>query len=193
MDTVTQADKLQITEDRLRAWCACFDGYRWFLDKFPQGGVFFEVYAALQADRRHDDSGWLVEKMFAELDTASQVLQTVKISGADAAAITKSAAVGVAAATTGDSANATTTGDYATATTASYRANAATTGDSAVAAALGYGAKVKACAGGAVVLVFRSDDMKLLHIFSLLVGQNGIDADKWYQLNADGEVFGVLA
>jgi len=223
---------LNITKARVKAWDACSEGYRWFLDKFPQGGQFAEVYAALQADKRYDDSGWLIDHVFAELDAGERVLQTVKISGADKALIEKAAAAGgepattgyranaattgeganaattgyranaattgyranaattgegANAATTGEGANAATTGNWANAATTGYRANAATTGEGAVAAALGIASKAKAAAGGAIVLVKRDEDGVLHAIFSSLVGQNGIEADKWYELGADGK------
>ena len=131
-------NNIQITKERLKAWAACADGYRWFLEKFHQGGEFAEVYAALQADKRYDDSGWLSDKVFAELDAPCVVRQTVLISGADKAKIEKSVADGGEAATTGYRAHAATTGDLANAATTGYRANAATTGYMAHAATTGY-------------------------------------------------------
>ena len=181
-DAATVADPLAITKERVKAWRACADGYRWFLEKFPQGGEFAEVYASLQADKRYDDSGWLADRVFAELDAPAKVQQTVLISGADKAKIEKAAAeAGTedgATATTGEGANAATTG---------YRANAATTGEGAVAAALGRSAKAQAGTGGAIVIVNRSQSGALLHIFASKVGENGIEADKWYALGADGK------
>ena len=147
-----------ITKERLKAWAACADGYRWFLEKFPQGGEFAEVHMALQADKRYDDSGWLSDKVFAELDTPFAVRQTVLISGADTAKIEKSVADGAEAATTGyranaattgGGANAATTGYGANAATTGYRANAATTGDWANAATTGYGANAATTGYGA--------------------------------------------
>ena len=122
---------LMVTKERVKGWSACTDGYRWFLEKFPQGGEFAEVYAALQADKRYDDSGWLLDHVFGELDTGKKVQQTVKISGADREKIAAAEKAGAEAATTGDWANAATTG---------YRANAATTGEGANAATTGEGA-----------------------------------------------------
>ncbi len=161
-------NNLQITKERVKEWEACASGYRWFLEKFPQGGEFAEVYTALQADKRYDDSGWLSDKVFAELDTPFSVRQTVLISGADTAKIEKSVA---------DGANAATTGDWA---------NAATTGKHAVAAALGIEAKAKASEGGAIVLVHRTDSGDLLHIRASKVGENGIKPDVWYSLDESG-------
>ena len=198
-DAAIVAGPLAITKERVKAWSACADGYRWFLEKFSQGGEFAEVYASLQADKRYDDSVWLADRVFAELDAPAQVQQTVLISGADKAKIEKAAAEagtsegvtattgeGANAATTGDWANAATTGNWANAATTGEGANAATTGNWAVAAALGYGAKAKAGAGGAIVIVKRSSNGALLHIFASKVGENGIEPDKWYEIDAEG-------
>jgi hypothetical protein len=194
---VAQAvDLLLITKERVKAWEACHSGYRWFLDKFPQGGQFAEVYASLQADKRYDDSGWLLDKVFAELDSPAKVAQTVLIAGADRAKIEKAAADGVEAATTGEGANAATTGNWANAATTGYRANAATTGyranaattgEGAVAAALGIDAKAKAGAGGAIMLAGRDSCGALLHVFASKVGENGIKPDVWYELDEHGK------
>ena len=189
-------NNLQITKDRVKAWSACTDGYRWFLEKFPQGGEFAEVYAALQLDKKYDDSGWLADKVFSELDTPAKVQQTVLISGADKAKIKKLVADGAEGTTTGEGANAATTGYRANAATTGYRANAATTGEGAnaattgehaVAAALGIEAKAKASAGGAIVLVHRNHRGDLLQIRASKVGENGIKPDVFYTLSAAGE------
>jgi len=187
---------LQITKERVKSWSACTAGYKWFLDKYPQGGEFAEVYLALQLDKRYDDSIWLADKVFAELDATSKVQQTVLISGADKAKIEKAVADGVEgtttgnwanAATTGEGANAATTGYGANAATTGYGANAATTGNHAVAAALGIDATAKASTGGAIVLVHRNDAGELLQIRASKVGENGIKPDVWYSLDESGE------
>ena len=195
-ESKTVANNLAITKERVKAWSACSDGYRWFLEKFPQGGEFAEVYAALQADKRYDDSGWLADKVFAELAAPARVEQTVLISGADASKIKAAADAGAEAATTGnwanaattgEGANAATTGNWANAATTGYRANAATTGEGAIAASLGMYAKAKAGAGGGIVLAHRDEYGKLLGIKCGMVGQDGIEPDVFYELNADGE------
>jgi len=188
--------KLTITKERIHAWEACMSGVRWFLDKFPQGGEFADVYAALIADKRTNDATWLVDRVFAELDTAERVSQTVAIAGADAEKIAeraKAGDVGVTtaddahAATTGDGANAATTGEGANAATTGEWAPAATTGNGAIAASLGYASKAKAENGGAIVIVNRAGDMSIRHIFASKVGENGIKPGVWYELNADGK------
>ncbi|MGY5427683.1 hypothetical protein ACWQ3V_25600, partial [Enterobacter cloacae] len=62
---------MQITKEQVKAWHACTDGFRWFLDKFPQGGAYADVHGALIADKRFDDARWLVDKMYrTHLDNA---------------------------------------------------------------------------------------------------------------------------
>ena len=203
------ANPLEITKERLREWSACTSGYGWFLEKFPQGGMFGEVYNALRDDRRYDDSDWLINHVFAELDTGTKAVQLVSITGADKAKIEQQvkdyggkegevATTGdwANAATTGNLANAATTGDWANAATTGDRANAATTGDwanaattgeHAVAAAIGTEGKAKASVGGAIVLCYRNDNGHLIHIRASKVGENGIKPDVWYSLDEVGE------
>ena len=206
--------KTHITKERLHSWQACMSGVRWFLEKFPQSGEFADVYAALIADKRTDDAGWLADRVFAELDTVELVGQTLALCGADETKIkarakdgdvvvttddyANAATTGTSAnaattgysanaATTGTSANAATTGTSANAATTGYSANAATTGNHAVAAALGYGCRAQAGETGAIVIVNRDDDLSIRHIFASKVGENGIKPGVWYELNADGK------
>ena len=131
------ANVLEITKDRVKAWSACSNGYRWFLNKFPEGGAFADVHKALIEDKRGSDADWLVGKAFDEFDTETRVKQIAVITGADAKAIAERVAAGAEAATTGEWANAATTGDWANAATTGEGANAATTGDWANAATTG--------------------------------------------------------
>ena len=179
--------KTHITKERLHSWQACMSGVRWFLEKFPQSGEFADVYAALIADKRTDDAGWLADRVFAELDTVELVGQTLALCGADETKIKARAKDGDVVVTTDDYANAATTGTSANAATTGYSANAATTGNHAVAAALGYGCRAQAGETGAIVIVNRDDDLSIRHIFASKVGENGIKPGVWYELNADGK------
>ena len=67
------------------------------------------------------------------------------------------------------------------------RANAATTKPHCVAASLGSCSASKAGDGGAIVCVYRDDDWNLIHIRASKVGENGIKADTFYRLDANGE------
>jgi len=153
---------LQVTEAKLIDWSACASGKNWFLEKFPQGGMFGDVYRALLDDRRYDDGNWLVEKVFSQLDAKTKTEQLVSIAGADKAKIERqvkecggkkeeSATTGYLAnaATTGEGANAATTGDRANAVTTGEGANAATTGNRANAATTGEGANAVTTGEGA--------------------------------------------
>ena len=182
---------LQVTEAKLIDWSACSSGKNWFLEKFPQGGMFGDVYQALRDDRRYDDGNWLVEKMFSQLDAKTKTEQLVSISGADKAKIERQVkecgGKEEESATTGNWANAATTGEGANAATTGKRANAATTGEHSVSAALGIQGNAKAGIGSAIVICHRNDSGELIHIRASKVGENGIKADTWYALDADGE------
>ena len=92
-----------------------------------------------------------------------------------------------AATNTGDYSAATNTGDYSAATNTGYRSVSEVTGSHSVAAAFGYESKAKAGESGAIVCVYRNDDNELVHIRASKVGDNGIEAGKWYTLNESGE------
>ena len=83
-----------------------------------------------------------------------------------------------AATNTGNRSAATNTGDYS---------EAEVTLAHSVAAALGYSSKAKAGERGAIVCVYRSYDNELIHIRASKVGENGIEAGKWYTLDENGE------
>ena len=97
---------------------------------------------------------------------------------------------------TGYQSAATNTGDQSAATNTGYRSAATNTGDQSaaevtgahsVAAALGYESKAKAGESCAIVCVYRNDDDELIHIRASKVGENGIEAGKWYTLDENGE------
>ena len=92
-----------------------------------------------------------------------------------------------AATNTGNWSAATNTGDYSAATNTGNWSAAEVTGAHSVAAALGYESKAKAGESGAIVCVYRNDDNELVHIRISKVGENGIEAGKWYTLNESGE------
>ena len=110
-----------------------------------------------------------------------------------------------AATNTGDQSAATNTGDQSAATNTGYRSAATNTGDQSaatntgdssaaevtgahsIAAALGYSSKAKAGESGAIVCVYRNGGYELIHIRASKVGDNGIEAGKWYTLDENGE------
>ena len=92
-----------------------------------------------------------------------------------------------AATNTGDRSAATNTGYSSAATNTGYRSAASVEGKYSVAIATGGNSKAKASAGSAIVLVYRNDDGKLLHIRAAIAGAGEIKPDTWYSLNDLGE------
>ena len=182
------ANPLEINKERLRQWEACASGTRWFLEKFPQGGMFGEVYNALREDRRYQDGDWLVERVFSQLDAGAKAVQLVSITGADKANIEQQVKD-----CGGQEDEVATTGNWANAATTGYRANASASGEHAVAASLGIQGKAKAGIGGAIVLCYHEIDGRLLHIRASKVGEYGIKPDVWYSLDESGEFVEVEA
>ncbi|HCF2578537.1 TPA: hypothetical protein NIA57_002351 [Pseudomonas aeruginosa] len=83
-----------------------------------------------------------------------------------------------AASNTGNRSAASNTGDYSA---------AEVSGKESVAASLGIEGRARASAGSAIVLCHRDDEGRLIHIRASKVGENGVEPDTWYQLNAEGE------
>ena len=92
-----------------------------------------------------------------------------------------------AATNTGTRSAATNTGDQSAATNTGDQSAAEVSGKHAVAASLGEEGRARASEGGAIVLCYRNDEGELLHIRASKVGENGVEPDVWYSLDAEGE------
>ncbi|RWT38210.1 hypothetical protein DN464_23320 [Enterobacter cloacae] len=92
-----------------------------------------------------------------------------------------------AATNTGDWSAATNTGNQSAATNTGYQSAAEVSGSHSVAASLGIEGRARASENGAIVLCYRDEDGELIHIRASKVGENGVEADTWYQLNENGE------
>ena len=92
-----------------------------------------------------------------------------------------------AATNTGNRSAATNTGNRSAATNTGYQSAAEVNGAESVAASLGIQGRARAAAGGAIVLCYRDEDGRLIHIRAGKVGENGIKPDTWYALDAQGE------
>ncbi|EPG1981321.1 hypothetical protein AAAC13_00305 [Pseudomonas aeruginosa] len=101
-----------------------------------------------------------------------------------------------AASNTGNRSAASNTGNRSAASNTGNRSAASNTGDysaaevsgkESVAASLGIEGRARASAGSAIVLCHRDDEGRLIHIRASKVGENGVEPDTWYQLNAEGE------
>ena len=153
---------LTITMARLTDWGACTEGKIAFARAFPQGGEFAEVYTKARDENQYSNAEWLLEHVFAELDTAGIVGQSVAIGGADKTAIAKAiseASEGVEAASgdysklaaSGDSSQLAASGDYS---------KLAASGDYSKLAASGYYSKL-AASGYSSQLAASGDYSKL--------------------------------
>ncbi len=92
-----------------------------------------------------------------------------------------------AASNTGDYSAASNTGNRSAASNTGYRSAAEVSGKESVAASLGIEGRARASAGSAIVLCHRDNEGRLIHIRASKVGENGVEPDTWYQLNAEGE------
>nr|EIU9557640.1 hypothetical protein [Pseudomonas aeruginosa] len=92
-----------------------------------------------------------------------------------------------AASNTGDYSAASNTGYQSAASNTGYQSAAEVSGKESVAASLGIEGRARASAGSAIVLCHRDDEGRLIHIRASKVGENGVEPDTWYQLNAEGE------
>jgi len=92
-----------------------------------------------------------------------------------------------AATNTGNQSAATNTGNQSAATNTGNQSAAKVSGRGSVAIAIGCNSKSKADNGGAIVCVYRNCNGNLIHIKASKVGENGIKANTWYTLDADGE------
>ena len=92
-----------------------------------------------------------------------------------------------AATNTGYQSAATNTGDWSAATNTGNRSAAKVSGRGSVAIATGHNSKSKADNGGAIVCVYRDCNGNMMHIKASKVGENGIKANTWYTLDANGE------
>ncbi|EJX4926984.1 hypothetical protein OD635_003970 [Salmonella enterica] len=189
---------MHIDKSQVKAWHACTDGYRWFLDKFPQGGAYADVHGALIADERYDDVRWLVDQMYRTFLDSAEFIQ------AETAATDKM--VGELTSmehpsdqvegenSSGDDARIGSSGNYARIGSSGDDAQIGSSGNDARITASGNGSVV-ACAGSIERIVLGENgcasvpwhDGKRIRIAVAYVGENGIEANIPYYVNDEGQ------
>jgi hypothetical protein len=92
-----------------------------------------------------------------------------------------------AASSTGDQGAASSTGYQGAASSTGYQGAASSTGYQGAAMASGYAGRVMGAEGNALFLVFRDDELKIVHARAAIVGQDGIKPNVWYSLSAEGQ------
>ncbi|ECP3921558.1 hypothetical protein LVE26_002770 [Salmonella enterica] len=142
---------MQITKEQVKSWHACTDGFRWFLDKFPQGGAYADVHGALIADKRFDDARWLVDKMYrthldkaefiqAETAATDKMVGELTSSGDDARI--GSSGYNAQIGSSGDDARIGSSGDDAQIGSSGYNAQIGSSGYNAQIGSSGYNAQI---------------------------------------------------
>ncbi|EJI2405334.1 hypothetical protein NEJ30_003527 [Salmonella enterica] len=194
---------MQITKEQVKSWHACTDGFRWFLDKFPQGGAYADVHGALIADKRFDDARWLVDKMYrTHLDKAEFIQAETAATDKMVGELTSSgddARIG----SSGDDARIGSSGYNAQIGSSGYNAQIGSSGDDARIGSSGYNARITAsgknsvvaCAGSIERIVLGENgctsvpwhDGKRIRIAVAYVGENGIEANTPYYVNDEGQ------
>ena len=173
----------QITKDLLKPWSPCTSGYKWFLDKFPQGGGYAEVNSALRAEKRYDYSSWLTNHVFASLlEHPEQIAGLVDSEVKQAIDETK----GSTESSSGDYSKAASSGDYSTAASSGDYSTAEAKGTMTVAMVAGINGRARAGNQGAFALAWK--DGEQMRIAVGIVGEGGIKADTWYRISDAGQL-----
>ena len=161
------ATTFNLSHELVKSWSPCADGYRWFLGKFPQGGAYTAVHAALRADKRFDDTGWLFRAALshalrnapattddivaAQSDEAAKLIEgtshvkLIKVPNADEVKVTTEKDNGDDYAQIGSS------GDYAQIGSSGYGARIGSSGYGAQIGSSGYDAQIGSSGYGAQI------------------------------------------
>lgn len=171
-------------EGEVEACSSGFHSCEYPIDVFgyyaPGQSRFAVVKASGQLSRHHDDSKIASATLVveAEISMPTMISRAIDwIMGRLDRSIEQTV-VGGTASNTGYQSAASNTGDYSA---------AEVSGQESIAASLGIEGRARASAGGAIVLCHRDDEGRLIHVRASKVGENGVEPNTWYQLNADGE------
>ena len=205
-----------LSRDLVKSWSPCADGYSWFLNKFPDGGPYTEVHAALREDNRLEDADWLFRAALAnalnnapavtanlvsaQIDEAKELIDatctsSLKIPTADDLEVSD---IG----SSGDGARIGSSGYYAQIGSSGDGARIGSSGCGARIGSSGYGARINAagprpviaCTGiGATVkagadgaLAVAYQDKSGRMRFAVGYVGENIAADTWYRVNNEG-------
>ncbi|EIT5351193.1 hypothetical protein L2J38_004449 [Salmonella enterica] len=207
---------MHIDKSQVKAWHACSEGFRWFLDKFPQGGAYADVHGALIADKRYDDARWLVEQMYRTFLDSAEFIQaetavTDKMVGeltsmnhpSDQVEGENSSGYNARIGSSGDDARIGSSGYNARIGSSGYNARIGSSGNDARIGSSGDDARITATGNGSVVACAGSverivlgengcasvpwHDGKRIRIAVAYVGENGIEANIPYYVNDEGQ------
>ncbi len=184
---------------------------------YAPGDSRFAIVKASGQLSRHDDDSKIASATLvveAEISMPTMISRAIDWIMARLDSSVEQTVVGDTASNTGYQSAASNTGDYSAASNTGYQSAASNTGNQSaasntgnrsaasntgdysaaevsgkesVAASLGIEGRARASAGSAIVLCHRDDEGRLIHIRASKVGENGVEPDTWYQLNAEGE------
>ncbi|MEF0665564.1 hypothetical protein PX122_31715 [Pseudomonas aeruginosa] len=184
---------------------------------YAPGESRFAIVKASGQLSRHDDDSKIASATLvveAEISMPTMISRAIDWIMSKIDKSVEQTVVGGTASNTGDYSAASNTGDYSAASNTGYQSAASNTGNrsaasntgyqsaasntgdysaaevsgkESVAASLGIEGRARASAGSAIVLCHRDDEGRLIHIRASKVGENGVEPDTWYQLNAEGE------
>ncbi|MEN1436186.1 hypothetical protein AAIH36_31590 [Pseudomonas aeruginosa] len=189
-------------EGEVEACASGFHSCEYPLDVFgyyaPGDSRFAIVKASGQLSRHDDDSKIASATLVveAEISMPTMISQAIDWVMSKVDKSVEQTVVGGTASNTGYQSAASNTGYQSAASNTGYQSAASNTGNysaaevsgkESVAASLGIEGRARASAGSAIVLCHRDDEGRLIHIRASKVGENGVEPDTWYQLNAEGE------
>ncbi|EKA8140895.1 hypothetical protein OMH03_002058 [Pseudomonas aeruginosa] len=180
-------------EGEVEACASGFHSCEYPLDVFgyyaPGESRFAIVKASGQLSRHDDDSKIASATLVveAEISMPTMISRALDWIMSKVDKSVEQTVVGETASNTGNRSAASNTGDYSAASNTGYQSAAEVSGKESVAASLGIEGRARASAGSAIVLCHRDDEGRLIHIRASKVGENGVEPDTWYQLNAEGE------
>ncbi|HGM4339681.1 TPA: hypothetical protein ACKPG9_005329 [Pseudomonas aeruginosa] len=175
---------------------ACASGFHsceYPLDVFgyyaPGESRFAIVKASGQLSRHDDDSKIASATLVveAEISMPTMISRAIDWIMSKVDKSVEQTVVGETASNTGNRSAASNTGNRSAASNTGDYSAAEVSGKESVAASLGIEGRARASAGSAIVLCHRDDEGRLIHIRASKVGENGVEPDTWYQLNAEGE------
>ncbi|MCO2501779.1 hypothetical protein FA337_05525 [Pseudomonas aeruginosa] len=180
-------------EGEVEACASGFHSCEYPLDVFgyyaPGESRFAIVKASGQLSRHDDDSKIASATLVveAEINMPTMISRAIDWIMSKVDKSVEQTVVGETASNTGDYSAASNTGNRSAASNTGYQSAAEVSGKESVAASLGIEGRARASAGSAIVLCHRDDEGRLIHIRASKVGENGVEPDTWYQLNAEGE------
>ena len=182
---------MKITEKLLNEWGACSDGKHTFTSKFPEGAEYAAVIAACDEDGHNDYRNWIFNRAFQHLEAKEVVeAETVLIpkvvdKGLEPLALLDQEIKDTNTVSKDSEAQLAASGYYSQLAASGNRSQLAASGENSIIASAGLGSTFSLGQGGCAAIPYHDEHEKVRFAVAY-VGEN-IEADIWYQVNAQGE------